>query len=304
MLSRSARHPALRAGRNPAPTKRNGGDTAVIVALRIPCTLSLASYTLRLVHDDRMRYALMGQAGYRTMWIEGATMVELDSVTKTYTLGQQRIVAVNDVSLTIQSGEFVAIMGKSGCGKTTLLSLIGGLDRPDKGRINVNGQEITQLGDSALTRYRRDKVGIVFQFFNLIPILTVTENVALPHSLQGKSENEIQARVQELLGDVDLSERQTHYPHEISGGEMQRVAIARALINQPQLVLADEPTGNLDSRTGHQVMETMARLSDRHRTTFILATHSSEAAAYASRTLHMRDGSLGSEEAAPEETQP
>ena len=223
-------------------------------------------------------------------------MIELDSVTKTYTLGQQRIKAVDDVSLTIQSGEFVAIMGKSGCGKTTLLGLIGGLDRPDSGRISVNGEEISQLADADLTRYRRDQVGIIFQFFNLIPILTVAENVALPYSLQGKSEREIQARVQKLLSDVDLVERQTHYPHEISGGEMQRVAIARALINQPQLILADEPTGNLDSRTGHQVMETMARLSEQNRTTFVLATHSSEAASYATRTLHMRDGSLSSDE--------
>jgi putative ABC transport system ATP-binding protein len=229
-------------------------------------------------------------------------MIELDSVTKTYTLGQQRIVAVNDVSLTIQPGEFVAIRGESGCGKTTLLGLIGGLDRPDKGTISMNGEEITQLADADLTRYRRDQVGIIFQFFNLIPILTVAENVALPHGLQGKSEREIEARVHELLSDVGLVERQTHYPHEISGGEMQRVAIARALINQPQLVLADEPTGNLDSRTGHQVMETMARLSDRHHITFILATHSSEAASYANRTLYMRDGSLSSEETVPQET--
>jgi ABC-type lipoprotein export system ATPase subunit len=229
-------------------------------------------------------------------------MIELDSVTKTYTLGKQRIKAVDNVSLTIQPGEFVAIMGRSGCGKTTLLGLIGGLDRPDSGSIRVNGAEISQLADTELTRYRRDQVGIIFQFFNLIPILTVAENVALPFSLQGKSEREIQARVQELLSDVDLVERQAHYPHEISGGEMQRVAIARALINQPQLVLADEPTGNLDSRTGHQVIKTMARLSEQHRTTFVLATHSREAASYATRTLHMRDGSLSSPEAARQET--
>ncbi len=228
-------------------------------------------------------------------------MIELDSVTKAYTLGHQRIVAVDNVSLTVETGEFVAIMGKSGCGKTTLLSLIGGLDRPDSGLISVNGQVVTQLGDTELTRYRRDQVGIVFQFFNLIPILTVAENVALPYSLKGKSEREITARVQALLGDVDLLGRLDHYPHEISGGEMQRVAIARALINQPQLVLADEPTGNLDSRTGHQVMETMASLSERNHITFILATHSKEAASYASRKLHMRDGSLSSEEAAPQE---
>jgi ABC-type lipoprotein export system ATPase subunit len=219
-------------------------------------------------------------------------MVELEAVTKTYTLGQQEITAVREVSLIIRPGEFIGIMGKSGCGKTTLLSLIGGLDRPDSGHIWVNGQEITQLPDSDLTRYRRDQVGIVFQFFNLISILTVAENVALPFSLQGRAEREVQARVEALLKDVDLLDRQSHYPHEISGGEMQRVAIARALVNQPQLVLADEPTGNLDSLTGRQVMEIMAELSEKHRTTFILATHSEEAASYASRRLLMRDGTL------------
>ena len=232
----------------------------------------------------------------RTGKVERNNMLELESVTKTYTLGQQRIVAVNEVSLTIERGEFVAVMGKSGCGKTTLLSLIGGLDRPDSGHIWVEGEDITQLPDLKLTRYRRDQVGIVFQFFNLIPILTVSENVALPYMLQGRREREVQARVEELLEDVDLWERRDHYPHEISGGEMQRVAIARALINRPRLVLADEPTGNLDSRTGRQVMEVMADLSERHRTTFVLATHSREAATFASRKMHMLDGSLSSEE--------
>jgi len=228
-------------------------------------------------------------------------MIQLESVTKTYILGQQRIVAVNDVSLTIEQGEFVAVMGKSGCGKTTLLSLIGGLDRPERGHIWVDGKDITQLPDVKLTRYRRDQVGIIFQFFNLIPILTVSENVALPYTLQGKSEREVRTRVEELLEDVDLCERRDHYPHEISGGEMQRVAIARALINRPGLVLADEPTGNLDSRTGRQIMEVMAELSERHGTTFVLATHSREAASYANRKLQMRDGSLSSEEADSQE---
>jgi putative ABC transport system ATP-binding protein len=229
-------------------------------------------------------------------------MIKLDSVTKTYTLGKQRIVAVNDVSLSIEQGEFVAIMGKSGCGKTTLLSLVGGLDRPEKGHIWVEGKDITQLPDFELTRYRRDQVGIVFQFFNLIPILTVFENVALPYTLQGRPEREVQARVEELLDDVELRERLNHYPHEISGGEMQRVAIARALINRPRVVLADEPTGNLDSRTGRQVMEVMAELSERHGTTFVLMTHSREAASYASRKILMRDGSLSSVETASQET--
>ena len=223
-------------------------------------------------------------------------MIELESLIKTYSMGQQQIVAVNDVSFTILPGEFVAIMGKSGCGKTTLLGLIGGLDRPDTGSIRVNGQDITSLADPELTLYRRDQVGIVFQFFNLIPILTVAENVALPFSLQGRSSKEVNERVLFLLRDVDLLERQDHYPHEISGGEMQRVAIARALINRPRLVLADEPTGNLDSRTGLQVMEIMAKLSRKHGTTFILATHSEEAASYADRRLLMRDGAVSSRE--------
>jgi putative ABC transport system ATP-binding protein len=249
-----------------------------------------------------MGYALCSSRIYRLLWLESEKMIKLESVTKTYALGQQRIVAVDDVSLAIEPGEFVAIMGKSGCGKTTLLSLIGGLDRPDKGHIWVEGKDITQLPDLKLTRYRRDQVGIVFQFFNLIPILTVSENVALPYMLQGRPEREVQSRVEELLEDVDLWERRDHYPHEISGGEMQRVAIARALINRPGLVLADEPTGNLDSRTGRQVMEVMAELSDRHRTTFVLATHSREAASYANRKLQMRDGSLSSEEEATGET--
>jgi len=238
----------------------------------------------------------------RSAKVERKNMIELESVTKSYTLGQQRIVAVNDVSLSIELGEFLAIMGKSGCGKTTLLSLIGGLDRPDRGHIWVDGQDVTQLPDVELTNYRRDQVGIVFQFFNLIPILTVSENVALPYTLQGRPEREVQARTEELLRDVDLWQRRNHYPHEISGGEMQRVAIARALINGPHIILADEPTGNLDSRTGHQVMEMMAQLSQRHNTTFILATHSSEAASFASRKLLMRDGSLSSTEEIQEET--
>ena len=229
-------------------------------------------------------------------------MIRLESVTKTYAMGQQRIVAVNDISLTFEQGEFVAIMGKSGCGKTTLLSLLGGIDRPDRGHIWVEGEDITRLADVKLTRYRRDQVGIVFQFFNLIPILTVSENVALPYTLQGRAESEVQGRVEELLEDVDLWVRRDHYPHEISGGELQRVAIARALINRPRLVLADEPTGNLDSRTGRQVMEGMAELSERHGTTFVLATHSSEAASYAKRKLQMQDGSLISPEEAAEGT--
>ena len=227
-------------------------------------------------------------------------MIVLEDLTKTYLLGEERILAVNNLSLTVRSGEFVAVMGKSGCGKTTLLSLIGGLDRPDRGRVLVNGQDITRLDDAGLTRYRRDQVGIVFQFFNLIAILTVAENVALPCLLQTQPEHEVRSRVEHLLTEVGLWDRRNHYPHEISGGEMQRVALARALINRPRLILADEPTGNLDSRTGGEILHLLADLRERYQITVILATHSVEAASRADRRLTMRDGSLSEE--APELT--
>jgi putative ABC transport system ATP-binding protein len=229
-------------------------------------------------------------------------MIELENLTKTYLLGQERIVAVDDLSLTVRAGEFVAILGQSGCGKTTLVSLIGGLDRPDRGSIRVNGQDITRLGDAGLTRYRREQVGIVFQFFNLIPILTVAENVALPCLLRSRPESEVRTRVEELLGAVGLLNRRHRYPHEISGGEMQRVAIARALVNGPRIILADEPTGNLDSRSGREVLELMVEIRRRQQVTVILATHSMEAAAYADRRLTMRDGSLSVSGGFPEGT--
>jgi putative ABC transport system ATP-binding protein len=226
-------------------------------------------------------------------------MIVLEDVTKTYILGEERIVAINNLHLTVGSGEFVAVMGKSGCGKTTLLSLIGGLDRPDSGRVLVNGQDITRLGDGELTRYRRDQVGIVFQFFNLIPILTVSENVGLPCLLQAQREPAIRSRVEHLLTEVGLWNRRDHYPHEISGGEMQRVAMARALVNRPRLILADEPTGNLDSRTGGEILHLLGELRERHQITVVLATHSVEAASRADRRLIMRDGSLSFAEETP-----
>jgi ABC-type lipoprotein export system ATPase subunit len=229
-------------------------------------------------------------------------MIKLEDVTKTYMLGEERIVAVNNLRLTVRSGEFVAVTGESGCGKTTLLSLVGGLDRPDSGRVIVNGHDITRLGDGELTRYRRDQVGIVFQFFNLIPILTVSENVALPGLLQAQPGQEVLSRVEHLLTEMGLWNRRNHYPHEISGGEMQRAAIARALINQPRLILADEPTGNLDSRTGGEILHLLSELRERHQTTVILATHSVEAASRADRRLTMRDGSLSLPGEVPEGT--
>jgi ABC-type lipoprotein export system ATPase subunit len=229
-------------------------------------------------------------------------MIVVENLTKTYRLGEQRVLAVNNLRLAVQAGEFVAVMGKSGCGKTTLLSLIGGLDRPDGGRVLVNGEDITRLDDAGLTRYRRDQVGIVFQFFNLIQILTVSENVALPCLLQAQPEREVRSRVEHLLTEVGLWDRRNHYPHEISGGEMQRVAFARALINRPRLILADEPTGNLDSRTGGEILHLLGDLRKRHQMTVILATHSLEAASRADRRLMMRDGSVSVAEEAQELT--
>jgi len=201
------------------------------------------------------------------------------------------VVALDHISLNIPKGEFLAITGKSGCGKSTLINIIGGLDSPDKGRVTINGEDISLMDDRRLTLYRRDRVGIIFQFFNLLPILNLEENIALPHLLREGS-NPPGDKIENLLREMDLHERRNHYPHELSGGEMQRVAICRALINDPEIILADEPTGNLDSASGKQVLEILRRLRDGQGKTVILVTHSQEGAAKADRVLTMRDGKL------------
>jgi ABC-type lipoprotein export system ATPase subunit len=188
-------------------------------------------------------------------------MIELQGVSKTYRRGPVAVQALRRIDLTIATGEFLAITGKSGCGKSTLLHIIGGLEPASSGQVMVDGRDLTSLNDPELTRFRRDRVGVVFQSFNLLPLLTIEENVALPRVLQGVAYAQAEREARQWLAEVGLEERRDHKPHQVSGGEMQRAAIARALINRPAVLLADEPTGNLDYATGSQVMELFARLN-------------------------------------------
>jgi putative ABC transport system ATP-binding protein len=217
--------------------------------------------------------------------------IQLSNVTKIYHQGDTPVVALDHLDLEVSKGEFLAITGKSGCGKSTLINILGGIDTPDEGRILFDGEDMTKMDDRRLTLFRRKQVGIIFQFFNLLPILSVEENIALPHLLMGHSISP-EAKIDHLLQEMGLSERRHHQPHELSGGEMQRVAICRALINDPELILADEPTGNLDSVSGKQVLEILKRLKEEHGKTILLVTHSQEGAAIADRVLRMRDGRL------------
>jgi len=222
-------------------------------------------------------------------------MIELVDVTKIYRLGSQQVTALDRVSLEIPGGEFLAITGPSGCGKSTLINLLGGLDIPTSGKVIIDGVNLVEMDDARLTRFRRERVGIIFQFFNLIPILDVRENVALPFLIKGMPAKEANERATDLLQMVGLLERQNHHAQEISGGEMQRAAIARALINDPDIILADEPTGNLDSRAGRRILEVLSRLKTDLGKTVVLATHSIDAAQFADRQLMMRDGRLHGE---------
>ena len=217
-------------------------------------------------------------------------MIRLQQVTKLYSLGEAKVSAVDQVTLAIVSGEFVALTGPSGCGKTTLLNLMAGIDRPTAGEVWLDGERLDLLPDDRLTRLRRTRVGIVYQFFNLLPTLTAWENVALPLLLDGLPAYEITGRVARQLERVGLGHRAHHWPHELSGGEQQRVAIARAVVAEPRIVLADEPTGNLDSVAGGSVLDLFQALNRDHRHTIILATHSPEAARRAGRVVHLRDG--------------
>jgi putative ABC transport system ATP-binding protein len=218
--------------------------------------------------------------------VNGAAVV-VEHVRKSFEGG--RIRALEDVSLSLASGELVALTGPSGCGKSTLLNLIGALDRPDAGEIEVGGQDVTRLDDPAA--FRAEVVGFVFQFHNLIATLTALENVQVP-MLGRRSRLERERRAHELLAEVGLEHRATGYPPTLSGGERQRVAIARALANEPHLLLADEPTGSLDSETGAQILDLLRRVRDEHGTTILLVTNDATVAAQAERTLRIRDGRL------------
>ncbi|HTK31185.1 MAG TPA: ABC transporter ATP-binding protein [Candidatus Saccharimonadaceae bacterium] len=207
--------------------------------------------------------------------------------------------AVDDMTFEVEAGTCVALMGRSGSGKSTLLHLIAGVDRPTSGRIEVAGRDLATLDDDALTRLRRTSVGLVYQFFHLMPTLSARENVALPLLLGGRARREALARADARLAEVGLEGRRDARPHTLSGGEMQRVALARALIHEPHLVLADEPTGNLDSRAAQQVLRLLRDLGARHGAAVVLVTHSAEAAAIATRVLEMRDGRIVADHAAP-----
>ena len=218
-------------------------------------------------------------------------MIHLRGVSKHFE-GKSRVTALERLELDIARGEMVSIVGPSGSGKSTLLNLIGGLDRPTEGEIELDGEALSKLSDDALTRVRRDKIGFIFQFFNLLPTLTCLENVSLPLHLRGWARKKIDQRARELLDMVQLSHRLSHLPDELSGGERQRVAIARALSVYPPVLLADEPTGNLDTATGGEILKLIHGLHERLGATILVVTHDATVAESCERTIHLRDGRI------------
>jgi putative ABC transport system ATP-binding protein len=224
-------------------------------------------------------------------------ILEARDLTKRYALGETIVDALRGVTLTVQPGEFVALMGSSGSGKSTLLHLLGGLDRPTTGEVILGGEAISDLDDDAATRLRRDRTGFVFQFFNLIPLLDAVENVGLPLTIAGQDprRGEAAERVRDVFELVDLGGKQHHRPDQLSAGEQQRVAIARALVNRPAIVLADEPTGNLDFTTGGEILEALWRSCAQRGQTIVLVTHDAKAAAYADRVEVIEDGLIRDE---------
>jgi putative ABC transport system ATP-binding protein len=231
-------------------------------------------------------------------------VLQASGLRKRYELGRHAVDALAGVDFTVERGEFVAIMGPSGSGKSTLLHLLGGLDRPSGGEITVAGQRLSHLDDHQSTLVRRHNVGFVFQFFNLLPTLTAEENILLPLIIDGRDPRRFQARLDTLLALVGLTDRRHHRPEQLSGGEQQRVAIARALITEPAIVLADEPTGNLDTRTGSAIMELLRRSRDEFNQAIIVVTHDARAAAHADRVVFLRDGCVTAEIALRDEPVP
>lgn len=216
-------------------------------------------------------------------------MIQFERVTKRFA-SHGGVVALNDVSLTIPTGQMVSVVGPSGSGKSTLLNLLGGLDRPSSGRVLIDERSLGDLPDDDLTRIRREKIGFVFQFFHLLPTLTCVENVGLPLHLAGWPRRKVTDRARELLALVQLEHRMTHVPEELSGGQRQRVAIARALAASPQILLGDEPTGNLDTQTGHEILALLADLHARLGSTIVIVTHDMNVARTCARMITMRDG--------------
>lgn len=223
-------------------------------------------------------------------------MIDLSGVTKIYNEKTSPVYALTGVSLSIQKAELVSLMGSSGSGKTTLLNILAAIDKPTSGTVLIDGADIAAMTEKELTLFRRKKIGIVFQFFNLMPTLSVAENVALPSLLARDNKTGVDKRVKELLELVGLSHRLTHKPFELSGGEMQRTAIARALMNNPDFIIADEPTGNLDSKNAEQVLTLIRRLATEQQKTFIIATHAAEVADISDRVVRMLDGKVVEDE--------
>jgi len=219
-------------------------------------------------------------------------IISVQSVTKTYRMGKQKVQALNDISLDIYPGEIVAIVGPSGSGKSTLLQILGCLDTPTKGKVLVDGSDITKLGDGKLSQLRRSTIGFIFQSFYLQPFLKLGDNVAVPAMFTSKKRQAINEETTQLLDKVGLLDRRNHYPKEISGGQIQRAAIARALINQPKIILADEPTGNLDSKNSEAIIDLFKTIRQQLGTTIIVVTHNIEVASMADRVIRLKDGAV------------
>ena len=217
-------------------------------------------------------------------------ILRVENLTKKYGKGESEVIAVDNVSFSVEKGEFLAIVGSSGSGKSTLLHLLGGVDRPTSGKVYVDGKDIYSLSDDNLAIFRRRQVGIIYQFYNLIPILNVEENITLPCDLDGNKVDE--KRLNELLKSLGLENRRKHLPNELSGGQQQRVSIGRALINNPAIILADEPTGNLDSKASEEIVELLKLTNKKYKQTIIMITHNLEIANEADRVLRIEDGKI------------
>jgi len=219
-------------------------------------------------------------------------LIQAIGLSKVYGTGDTAVTALDHVGLKVEAGDFVAIMGPSGCGKSTLLHLVGGLDRPTEGTVAIDGQELNALPDAELSRLRRRRIGFIFQFYNLIPVLDAAENASLPLLLDGVRAAEARARGIEWLGKVGLADRETHKPSQLSGGQQQRVAVARALIAGPALILADEPTGNLDTRSADEIAALLRKVSGEWNRAVVMVTHDPRIAAYADRIVFLKDGKV------------
>ena len=217
-------------------------------------------------------------------------ILKAEHLVKTYGSGETAVKALDDVSLEVSKGEFVAIVGQSGSGKSTLLHMLGAMDYPDSGTLTVDGEDVFSMNDDALAQYRRRKAGFVFQFFNLLPVMTAKENILIPLSLDGQKADE--AYLNEIAETMGIADRLTHYPHQLSGGQQQRVAIARAMISKPAVILADEPTGNLDSASGNEILSLLKTTIKKYDQTLILITHDMNVAEKADRIITIKDGKI------------